>query len=82
MIVGKYVRWADDFFVIFPNMPKRDDVRFPSHLTVAACHPAKPISAGFITFDGTEVLCQGKSETLGLETISDDVEFFEKELLQ
>jgi len=80
--VNKYVRFADGFFLLFSNISERDDVKYPRHDDVAAVHPtSQVISAGFIMFDGGDIVCTGGSSTLGIDNLGkEDEEVFKTKL--
>lgn len=78
----KYVRFADNFFVLFPM--EGEGVKYPKHADLAKMHTAAPLSAGFLFIlhapDGPEITCQGESLSLNLGPRYDDPEFFIKNL--
>lgn len=82
MSINKFVRFADGFFLVFANLPVKEEAKYPTHEAVAKCHPnSHVISAGFILIDGDTINCHGESSTLGIGVRNDDEEFFQ-EMLQ
>ena len=63
MIKHKYVKTAGNEIIVFPLSINHDTFEY-----------LNPVSAGFITFTHNNITCEGRSETLDMNSHDNDTE--------